>query len=433
MRFSFVRWSSLKLPLLVAALWFAGTGSAAAQPFCSAPYLVDQTFAAATRWRLCWEVVQREGLVINRAFYTDRGGIEREVMFRGGIAQIHVPYHPGSPRILDLTTGTSGLGANSLDLAASECPTGTLLNPGGLFAGTRVCRQLKDRGLAHKYGHTSMNGQDMLLWISSQLGEYNYITEWIFADDGTIHAHVGLTGRLSFFQFGVPSCAPTCAGWDLFGFRLNDESAAQAKWGLSHMHNIYFRFDLDIGGGPSDALQGIFSYPWDPSFGSSPSASCSTPGECNFNYTYNHVVEGTDQRWSPFLSWRVYDTTITNLEGRTIGYEIVPHGARWDAMATSFEPWSKFELFVTNENPCELLATQNQPPYIPATCPASTPTDVLAMTAQHTSVLGADNVIWYVHKLAHHPRDEDETNMLVEKQGVELRPRSWRHKNTLEP
>jgi primary-amine oxidase len=433
MRLSSRRGSSLHVPVLLVALWLAGTGIASAQPACSAPYLVDQTFASATRWRFCWEVVQREGLVINRAFYTDRGGIEREVLFRGSIAQIHVPYHPGTPRIFDITTGTSGLGANTLNLTAAECPGGTLLNPGGLFPGTRVCRQLEDRGLAYKYGPLSANGQEIRLWVSSQMGEYNYVTQWTFADDGAIHADVGFTGRLSFYQFGVPACAPGCPPWDWFGFRLNDQSAATATWGISHMHNVYFRFDFDIGGGPADALEGTFSYPWDPSWGPSPIASCASVGQCNLNYTYTHVVEGSDQRWQPFVNWRVYDTAISNLEGRKIGYEIVPHGARWDAMATTDEPWSKAELYVTNENPCELLATHNEPPYIPATCPASTPTDVLAMTAEHTSVMGADNVIWYVHKFAHHPRDEDETNMLVEKEGVELRPRSWRHKNTLEP
>ena len=99
---------SLRLCLLVIGLWLTGTGEAAAQPSCGAPYLVDQTFPSATRWRFCWEVVQREGLVINRAFYTDRGGVEREVLFRGSIAQVHVPYHPGSPRFFDLTTSTSG-------------------------------------------------------------------------------------------------------------------------------------------------------------------------------------------------------------------------------------------------------------------------------------------------------------------------------------
>jgi primary-amine oxidase len=432
MRHSRWRWS-LRLFLLVSGLWGIGTGEAAAQPSCSAPFLVDQTFSSATRWRFCWEVVQREGLVINRAFYTDRGGIEREVLFRGSIAQVHVPYHPGSPRFFDLTTSTSGLGAGSLSLAAAECPGGTVLDPGGLFAGPRVCRQLEDRGLAYKYGPLSVNGQEITLWISSQLGQYNYVTQWTFADDGTIHADVGFTGRLQIYQSGVPSCVPGCPPWSLFGFRVNDESAGTAAWAISHMHNIYFRLDFDIGGAANDAVEGIFSYPWDPSFGPSPIASCASPGQCNFNYRYNHSVEGIDQRWNPSLSWRAYDTAITNLEGRTIGYEIVPHGARWDAMTTTTEPWSGAELYVTRQNACELLATQNQAPYIPATCPPATATDVRAMTADHASVLGADNVIWYVHKFVHHPRDEDEVNMLVEKEGVELRPRSWRHKNPLEP
>jgi primary-amine oxidase len=416
------------------AFWFVGAGHAEAQPFCSSPYLVDQTFQSMTRWRLCWEVVQREGLVINRAFYTDRGGTEREVMFRGSIAQVHVPYHPGSPRFFDVTTSTSGLGAGSLSLTPPECDGGTLLDPGGMFSGPRVCRQLADRGLAYKFGGLSVNGQELSLWLSSQLGQYNYITHWTFADDGTIRADVGFTGRLQVYQSGVPSCVPTCpGGWELFGFRLDDQNAGTPTWALSHTHNIYFRFDLDIGGAASDALEGIFSYPWDPSFGPSPASSCAAPGQCNLSYRYAQAVEGFDQRWSPFVSWRAYDTAITNQDGRTIGYEIVPQGGRWDAMTTTTEPWSGAELYVTRQDACELLATQNQAPYIPVTCPATTPKDVLAMTADHAPVAGTDNVIWYVLKFAHHPRDEDEVNMPIEREGVELRPRSWRHKNTLEP
>lgn len=425
----------MRLTLLMLALLVVGSRDAAAQSLCSAPYLVDTTFPNMTRWRLCWEVVQREGLVINRAFYTDRGGIEREVLFRGSVAQVHVPYHPGSPRFFDLTTSTSGLGAGSLNLAAAECSGGTLLDPGGMFPGPRVCRQQEERGLAYKFGPSSLHGEQVSLWLSSQLGQYNYITEWTFADDGTIHADVGFTGRLQIYQSGVPPCVPTCpGGWQLFGFRVNDQAAGTPTWAISHMHNIFYRFDFDIGGAASDAFEGILSYPWDPSFGPSPITSCGSPGQCNLNFTYNHAVEGIDQRWLPFLSWRAYDTAITNLDGRTIGYEIVPHGGgRWDAMTTTTEPWSIGEVYVTSQNPCELLATQNQAPYIPATCPPGTPTDVRAMTAERTSVMGADNVVWYVHKFAHHPRDEDEVNMPIEKEGVELRPRSWRHKSTLEP
>ncbi|MGH9198844.1 MAG: hypothetical protein ACRD1T_24340, partial [Acidimicrobiia bacterium] len=62
-----------RLPLLVLTLCLIGSSDAVAQPFCSAPFLVDVTFPAGTRWSLCWEMRQREGLVINRAFYTDRG------------------------------------------------------------------------------------------------------------------------------------------------------------------------------------------------------------------------------------------------------------------------------------------------------------------------------------------------------------------------
>src|SRR5262249_10243284 len=153
-------------------------------------------------------------------------------LFQGGIAQIHVPYAPGSPRFRDITVSTTGLGANALSLAPAECPGGTLL------PGNQVCVQLEDRGYAYKFGGTFARGQAVKAFISSQLGQYNYIQEWNFHDDGTIEPRVGLTGRLQIVDSG--------AQYLPYGARLNPESDPTPLVGRSHMHNVYYRLDFDI-------------------------------------------------------------------------------------------------------------------------------------------------------------------------------------------
>lgn len=403
--------------LLVLVFCLIGPAEVAAQPFCSAPNLVDVTFAAGTRWRFCWEMRQREGLVINRAFYTARGTPEREVLFRASVAQVHVPYHPGSPRFRDLTISTSGLGAGALNLSVPECSPGTLLDP-------KVCRQIRDRGFAWKFSGLFQKGQEVIVWSSSQLGQYNYITEWIFMDDGTVVPRIGFTGRLQI--------TGTDDGFEPFGQRINPEADPTPVFGVSHFHHVYWRFDTDIGGSSDNAIDNISTSQY---FGPPPSpvSACLNFGECTTNSRFRFTNETFDGLFAPFTFWHVFNKGITNADGRNIGYEIVPEGNQhWDGMTDTDEPWSLADLYITTFNGCELLATDNEPPFIPAEC-AGAATNVLDMTAEGDNVDGADLVLWYVGHFQHVPRDEEEPNMLIEYQGVRLQPRSWRHINTLQP
>src|SRR5688500_16095180 len=91
--------------VLTSTLFIIGdTEEAVAQSGCD-----TISFTAGTQWSLCWELRQREGLIIQGADYMDKGGVSRRVLFRGSIAEVHVPYHTGEPRFLDVTRDTSGL------------------------------------------------------------------------------------------------------------------------------------------------------------------------------------------------------------------------------------------------------------------------------------------------------------------------------------
>jgi primary-amine oxidase len=351
-------------------------------------------------------------LTIGPVFFTPAGGASTEVLFRGTLAEVHVPYHTGSPRFHDVTSSTDGLGvsANAIVLAAAECG-------GSLFDGNRICVQNADGGYGWKFGTNFRTAQSIEIFMSSQLGQYNYINKWTFHDDGSIEPQVGLTGRLQSFGNG--------AAYLPYGAQLNP-AASPPVVGKSHMHNFYYRLDFDIGGSGNDAVARVN---FNPSTVASPDTSCATVGQCGTN-TQTQILTEQFQSFSSFgqTSWIVYDKAILNSDGRNIGYEILPKiTGQWRGMTSTTEPWSNADLWVTTFDPCERFAAENFAPHLDASC--GTPAADLSAMLNGASVDGADLVVWYVNRFQHVPRDENQLNMPIEWTGFSIEPRNFFFQN----
>src|SRR5205823_2694512 len=102
------------------------------------------------------------------------------------LSEIFVPYNNGT-RIYDI--GAQG----SYDLLkhtkADAGVNGTLLNNG------LVVKELRDTGILWKYREQVRRGQELVLWSTLSAGNYNYIMEYSFRGDGSIHSRLGSTGR----------------------------------------------------------------------------------------------------------------------------------------------------------------------------------------------------------------------------------------------
>lgn len=382
---------------------------------CTPASLVDHTFSSGSRWRFSVQNCPCEGMVIQGATFTPRGGTARLVLSRGSIAELHVPYTQGAPRFLDVSRDTTGLGVNAVPLSAAECAGGTLLANG------LICRNVEDRGYAWKYQSSFQHGESVSVFMVSQVGEYTYINLWEFQDDGTIEPQLGLAGRLQLYATGAAS-AP-------HGSRVNSQADAAPVYGLSHLHNIYYRLDLDIGGAADDAVEQLSFHP---STEPSPVSSCAIPGTCGINTVTPILAESAhDIIPESFTAWRVYDKTLTNSDGRTVGYELIPHAeGKWTGQQSAEEPWSAHELWITQYSGCEMLAARNMAPHISPGC-TSAPADVSRMI-NGQSLDGQDVVLWYVNRHLHVPRDEDELNMPAEWMSFSLKPRGFHHKSPLE-
>ena len=393
---------------------------------------VSRTFANNARWD--FQVIRKkcEGLVIASAFYRPAlTAPSWQVLNRGNIAEIHVPFATGSPRNFEVTSTNEGLGDTdpagksfAVPLTTTECE-GPGPNGPSLFDGNRVCVMNEDGDLRHRYYEDYRLGQRVVVFMSTQVEKENYINRWEFNDDGSIEVSLGITGQVPLTK--------SSTSYNSYGARLDKSSNATPRIGLAHQHNVYYRLDFDLNG-PANDLVSRRTFAPSTAPGPDTRTTCSISGECGV-VTITPVTTEAAQTWSPSAqtTWIITDKVATNLEGRNIGYELIPElSGLWRGMTSSSEPWSGSEVWVTKYNGCELFAAKNTGPALPSSCGTGNKGDVQAMV-NGESVNGADLVVWYANRMLHVPRDEDETNMPIRWMSFELAPRNLHHESTLAP
>lgn len=358
-----LRW--LAPGLTLAALLALGAARPAPAQASAADYCSGEQLAVGANWTVCWEIRANEGLAITHAYFT-KPGVDRRVMGDGTVAQIFVPYETGQPRYHDVAYG---LGAAMVTLSPTvDCPNGTLL------AGGKVCREIHDRGIAEKICTgtcTTRRGEALALWGSSQMGAYNYITKWEFHDDGSIHPHMGLTGAL---QFGD----------------------------TAHLHNVYWRLDLDIDDPDNDSPEEFYRIT--PGYGDGSTGVMGWNPLLGETYRPNRVED--------FRKWRIVDTQGLNAAGMRRSYELIPHIGDGNYRGTLAEGFTRGEFWVTRYKPGErFVSTETE--------------DLLTTYLNGESVTGEDLVVWYVAHEHHEVRDEDAPYMPSEWIHFQVRPRDF--------
>ncbi len=335
--------TSRLLPLLFCLLLLTLPARAFAQ--CSGIHFIEQPFPTAgpeqTRWRVCWQEQVKNGLVITAAFFrTSPAAPWIRILWDGRISEIFVPYHDGSPRYYDVTNFTFSL----VPVSSADCPASI----GGSTLGSpaHVCKEVRDRGLAWKDYAQVRRGQELALWGALGAGNYNYVMEWTFRDDGVLMGRVGPTA------VNLPS-----------------------KPLMTHMHNPIWRLDVDLNGFPGDSVH----------FGTHTE---NLPGP---TATDTDPLIATEQgkEWDPhaFNSMDVHDATLKNAKGHQTSYHLMPITS---GLSRHDEAFTKKDFWVSLYNPAEMEAR-----------------NIVSYVSNNQSVSNADIVLWYKGSLHHHPRDED--------------------------
>ncbi|MBY0401323.1 hypothetical protein K2X89_13575, partial [Myxococcota bacterium] len=347
-----------------------GVGSAAAAP-CVDGTALAQDFPsegeAVARWELCWEIrrmpdesgseASSETLVLTQAEF--RPGADAALVRIVGdlrMAEIFVPYHPGTPRFQDLTDFSFDLVA----LTSEECP-------GTRLAEDRVCVELRDRGLGWRdpFDGLARRGESLVIWSILNAGNYDYVMQYAFDDDGTIEVLAGATGQ-----------------------KLGGDDDTKG-----HFHNFAWRINLDLDGPDGDTLR---------------VESAMVQGK-RVRESEATVTQEGGIAWDPKLTphLKVEDATRVNGRGRPLGYVL---SARREGIAAFREAWTRYPYWVTRNDPAvPELRARNLPRY-----------------ADRENVRRTDLVLWYMasHDHESNMRDEDRDTVPVKWVGFTLEPQN---------
>jgi primary-amine oxidase len=362
----------------------ASAAVAAAPEPCSAPYRIDETLPNGTRWQMCWEMRNIEGLTLTRVVYTPKRHSPTRVLRSTSLAQIHVPYDSGEPRFHDI----GALGGAAIPLEARDCPDGER-------RGQYVCVTTRARGHAYlkdgwgdSTARRSAQGRELVVFAAFQVGWYTYIAEWGFADDGAITPRVGATGSLAGYV------TTPRHGWPI--------GVGRRRFEESHSHNIFWRMDFDIAGPTRDVVE---QYDF--------------VGHRTAKRALKRTVftrEGKAVN-SPLRWWRVVDPTVRNADRHAVSWQI-DNSASQEYRGPADEAFTHADVYVTQYRACERLATENVRPRCRRT-----------VNRYVNGERVTDPVLWVQVGFHHVPRDEDADPMPVHWQGFRVTPRDVTARN----
>jgi primary-amine oxidase len=340
--------------------------------------LIYQEFPARgpteTAWKIVWSEHPARGLWIENAWFTPKPNAPAIlVLGQSGLSNIFVPYHDGLPREYDLNpytvlreavlayTGPCGT------ISGPALPDPSLANPNKYSSPRPVLiKEIRDRGVAWTSDGRLHRGEELLLWGVIDTGNYEYIVQYGFRDDGTITFRMGSTG---------------------YNYPTNAYMAYQP-----HMHNALWYLDIDLGHAANNSVT-VMSHlepPWS-----------LDPGQAgDVMEQINNGFEGfADWRPEEFTGLNIIDTLTMNARGHNISYDLMPMRT---GTARHNELFTKHDFWVTHQNGNELTYEWGFGPGLPYMPYFSPP------PLQPESITNTNVVIWCISSNHHSPRDEDQ-------------------------
>jgi primary-amine oxidase len=341
-------------------------------------------------WSFNWQVLPRQGVVLTKVSFQGKS-----VLKYAGVAEVFVPYHAGEPRPQDQRWHPFGENIIPLEPGVDCLPGGTCkaFTADGKPATKEAAVMIHEDApvLSYLGGEGRAKLKMLVLWSAYALGDYTYIFQWRFREDGCLMPQVGMTGKLSHFG----------------GDRTNATLVGAPEPALAHVHNFFYCLDFDIDGAQNTVEE--FNYENTDANGEK-ARGWWTPidREC-----------GRSLRPDAFRSWRVVNPKSKNQQGNPRSYELFPGG-------TGIYRGSKTERFAH----ADLWITKFKPDEVPG---EKLLADGLMACVNNEAVLGEDVVLWYMMSIHHQPRSEDWSAMPVDWHGFKLVPRDFLDGSPLKP
>lgn len=367
------------------------------------------------KWHFRFGMHPREGLVLYNVGYEDGGKI-RSILYRGSLSEMVVPY--GDPTAgwffrNSFDAGELGLGANASPLTPGvDCPENckvidsVVADESGaphVIPGA-IALYERDGGLAWKHGDDARRARQLVLFYSTEVGNYQYGFDWIFHQDGTLETKVELTGIMA-----VKAIADNTH--DPYGHTIAKNISA-----IHHQHFFSFRLDMDVDGQNNRVVE--------------MNSVADAPGSKNpwgnaFQMRETDLRTERDAQRNLNLDssrkWIVTNPGAMNALGHPVGYALLPGEnakpfAQPDAWVRKRARFLDAHLWVTPYQPTEIYAGGDYPNQ-------SRGTDGLGKwAAANRNIDNKDVVLWYNLGVTHNPRPEDWPVMPTYEAGFKLVP-----------
>jgi primary-amine oxidase len=214
------------------------------------------------RWQFHVRLEPRRGAIISQVRYKD-GDRSRSVLYQGSISELFVPYMDPDESWYHRTFFDAGEFGHTLGLADRPLQRGTDCPDNAVWIDLVIA---DERGVPHRRADVaclferaagdvlwrhreesqldSRAGRDLVVrWIAT-LGNYDYVFDWAFQQDGSIRGVVGATGVAEVKGVKSRTAVEDGDGHDgAYGHFVSEHTVAP-----NHDHFFSYRLDLDVDG-----------------------------------------------------------------------------------------------------------------------------------------------------------------------------------------
>ncbi len=402
-------------------------------------FTLDGQSVTWQNWQFHFRVDPRRGLVVSLVRWVDDDN-ERMVAYQASLSELFVPYSsPQEPWVyqsfFDLGSYANLFGgvATPLDRGA-DCPEHATYfdavhsTESGRPRQTTRAACLFERVTGDPAWRHTQEGvvesrvrRDLVLRMFMTAGNYDYLFDYVFMQDGTLRVRVGSSGM---DQVRTVRAADATEARSMAPDEdLHGRFIAPHLVGVNHSHFFSFRLDLDVDGRSNSlAVDQLVTQ-------RTPKGS---PRTSLWNFQTAISKKERDAKRQSTIDkpevWRIINPEQAGPYGDPVGYEIAGgHQAitllSEDDFVRRRAGFTEHTLWVTPFESSELFAAGDYPT-------AHAPHQGLpGWTAGNRAIANQDIVAWYTVGFHHIPRPEDWPLMPVSWHSFELRPVGFFERN----
>ena len=383
-------------------------------------------------WDFHVRLDSRVGLILSTASYNDKG-VKRKVMYEGSLGGMIVPY--GDPDVgwyfkAYLDSGEYGMGTltSSIEPGKDAPENAVYLNAiladySGNAVNIPKAIAIFERYAGPEFKHQEMGQPNISVerrelvvrWIST-VGNYDYMFDWVFSENGTIGINAGATGIEAVKGVKAFTMKDATAAEDTKYGTLIDHNIV----GTTHQHIYNFRLDLDV-----DGAENTFTE-INPIIVSNTAGG---PRLSTMQTTQRQVLTENEaaQKFDPSTVRILSNTNKTNKVGNPVSYQLIPYAGGTHPVAKganfSKDEWINHrlsfmdkQLWVTRYNPDEFFPEGKYPNR------SNKDTGLGMFVADDQNIVNTDNVVWLTTGTTHIARAEEWPIMPTEWVNVLLKP-----------